>query len=230
MVDLRPRAGKPKIESFDRPLLCADEMVRAILHGLKTQTRREIGRLAGLGPVTEFQSSTTPGYDWIMRCRRRLWQDFRHAEVMKRCPYGEAGDRLWVREAWTPDHVAFYPCFPIVYRADFGQPYDRNERCEVYSSEQQAWYPFRWRPSIFMPRHYSRILLDILSVRIERLQDISEDDARAEGVKGFQNDDGSSRFVDPFRILWDKINGKGAWERNPMVWAITFKRSEVARG
>ena len=88
----------------ERPMLFKASMVRAVLGHRKTQTRRDITRIKGF-KCTEFGPSTTDGYDWHFRCQRGLWQDMRHEEVLSRCPYGQVGDRLWVRETWAVGNI-----------------------------------------------------------------------------------------------------------------------------
>ena len=126
------------------------------------------------------------------------------------CPYGRVGDHLWVRETWAP-HT--WPPTGPSYQ---------------YAADDQYPAPERWRPSIHMPRAASRITLEVVSVRVERLNDISEEDAIAEGcpygVGGW--------MVDPavgdkqFPTLWERINGPGSWDANPWVWVVEFKRIE----
>lgn len=228
----------------EKPILFSSEMVRAILDGRKTITRRvvkpqpEFGGAGGKGGA-EWNDPRWWGYEaadgtWVSLAKND-WCD-----SCIRAPY-EVGMRLWVRETWSPDHAAFYPNFPIVYRADFGPEYDRNDRGEVYSSEQKAWYPFQWRPSIFMPRHLSRITLEIVSVRVERLQEITNEDAELEGFTGHYSPayvsmgeivgpDGQEP-IEEFRELWGNLNGKTfPWESNPWVWRVEFKRIEPKGG
>ena len=193
----------------ERPILFSAPMVRAILNGTKTQTRRAVKdrHIDSAPPACIFQ--------WLR----------------ERCTYGQPGDRLWVREAFMHEPADYcweasvsIPCRPAetVYRAD----HDGDTRGAG------------WKPSIHMPRALSRILLEITSVRVEPLQDISEADAVAEGIA--RDGDGYERFhVDPdapvgqsftrnpvlaYRGLWDYINGGGAWDKNPLVWVIEFRR------
>jgi hypothetical protein len=235
----------------ERPILFSAPMVRAILAGRKTQTRRVVSRLSKFGEVTQFGRSETPGYDYTFRDKRALWNDLNWNELLNCCPYGRTGDRLWVRETWTPDHAAFYPHFPYVYRADAGYEYERNEKGETYSPEQKAWFPYRWRPSIHMPRAASRITLEIKSVGVERLQSISKVDARREGMErvGYSEnaieEPGGPTLVDvqcwrnyedpahpfcsvlperSFQSLWNVINGPASWNANPWVWVVEFER------
>ena len=143
-----------------------------------------------------------------------------------------AGDRLWVRETWQ-HNIGNGP--PLIYRADHGAAQS------VYEADLAtgAWKVAvsGWRPSIFMPRSASRILLEITDVRVQRLQEISDEDARAEGVSdggclscgnpepcGCGNPQPDAR--DGFAWLWESINGPDSWDANPWVWAITFQRLE----
>jgi len=135
------------------------------------------------------------------------------------------GEQLWVRETWSADHAAFYPNFPVVYKADMAG--FQIENGKVFSPEQNAWYPFRWRPSIHMPRWASRITLEVVSVRVERVQEISEADAKAEGVTRLNCGQlGMEKWSSAFRNLWIDINGHDSWEQNPVVWVVEFRRIE----
>jgi hypothetical protein len=129
-------------------------------------------------------------------------------DLVELCPYGVPSDRLWVKETYSQ------PGGTIHFRAD-----------DIDHSEV-----FKWRPSIFMFRHLSRILLKIEEVRVERLQDISADDCMAEGIPAAEaqlGSDASWRLA--YQRLWESINGPGSWKKNPWVWAITFKRIEFPR-
>lgn len=201
----------------ERPILFSGPMVRALLAGTKTQTRREITSILKRGKITEFGKSDTPGYDWTFLDRGKLWHDLRHAELMERCPYGQPGDRLWVRETWKED---LSPCCDgscghqnALYRADFG--------------EGPEWRG-GWAPSIHMPKCASRITLEITGVRVERLQQISEPDAYKEGIRlnEWEGDDGEapSSSREAFEWLWNSINGSACWGENPWVWVIEFHR------
>ena len=197
----------------ERPILMSAPMVRACLDGSKTQTRRII-KLAEFGP------SETRGYTWTFRDRRGLWNDYRAADFMAECcPYGQPGDRLWVRETWKR-----HPEYPdaALYRATWGNAETGD----------------RWRPSIHMPRWASRLSLEVTGIRVERLQDISEADAIAEGtrcwicggpVDGSCDNDCACfhtrrEAIPSYRVLWESINGPGSWAANPYVWSISFRR------
>ncbi len=178
------------MDTKERPILFSAPMVRAILDGSKTQTRRIFkGTTEHKGPYNlDYMEAHRQASGW-----GRI------------CPYGAPGDRLWVRETWAPwsdglgcaDESSW-----VLYRADTTRP-----------------EPNRWRAPMAMPREASRILLEITDVRVQRLQYISDDDARAEGY------DRSHAFPrEWFALLWESINGDGSWNANPWVWAITFRR------
>lgn len=213
----------------ERPILFSGAMVRALLAGTKTQTRRvlreqpqdfikEVGWTTFTPPGKVSARGTHPELGYAAE-----W-------YLKGCPYGNAGDRLWVRETWGLHRHHDYTCWnrdsvagrtaddlllswQVAYAADATSVYDH------------------WRPSIHMPRWVSRITLDVTGVRAERLNDISEADARAEGVEIPHDADAlcdCGRRA--YRDLWDRINGQGSWLKNPWVWVVTFKRLEVSRG
>ena len=233
----------------ERGILFSDEMVRALLDGRKTQTRRAV-------KLREFQVTTTPGYDFIFRDRRLLWNDYRTADLIaKVCPYGKVGDRLWVRETWAPFYAGgnslahpqpdMHEANAIRYRATPDHVTAYPTSISTWETRPTSKKDHVWRPSIFMPRWASRITLDVTEVRVQRLQDISEDDARAEGcpsmiesLAGLSHLRGAeaaravpSHITTPreeYALLWERINGDGSWDANPWVWAITFKRVEAA--
>ena len=189
-----------------KPILFSGEMVRAILDGRKTQTRRVIKPQpsAGVRRSVFVLSGLEDGHG------REL-----------RCPYGRPGDTLWVRETWAShkymddtkpsEFTAGAQMLPVWYRADGVQSDERG----------------KWRPSIFMPRWASRITLRVVDVRVEQVQDISEEDAVAEGVTKNLPDGWicaeSHRMI--FKRLWNSINGtRGyAWYTNPWVWVVEFE-------
>lgn len=198
-------------------------MVRAILEGRKTQTRRVVKPPSR--PPDRASDGTEPvvvGVNpegWPILASgggHRRWRASR-TWVWDSSPYGTPGDRLWVRETWqTVTTPADRDTSKLFYAADHGaRP----------GFAEDDW---RWRPSIHMPRWASRITLEVTGVRVERLQDISADDARAEGVDGLPPQGGSNEAQWRFRSLWDSINGKRAsWASNPWVWVIEFRRVEA---
>lgn len=199
-----------KLESSaprERPILFSGPMVRAILEGRKTQTRRllkpqppeDVGEL-----VVDFYHPTIVVKDEEQPGERTFGVFSADGEWAQKCPYGAPGDRLWVRETWR--EVQSDTSTSLYYRAD------------------EEWHEKAgWRPSIHMPRWASRITLEATDVRVQRLQDISEEDAKAEGADDIRYRTAKECFSD----LWDSIHGDGAWAANPWVWAITFKRVEA---
>lgn len=211
----------------ERPILFSGPMVRAILAGRKTQTRRTIERMEGFR-VKQFGPSDTTGYDWHFRCQRGLWQDMDHAEVISRCPHGQPGDRLWVREAWSP----------MQQHRPIANPerYDGKAAWYRADNDRPMWAGSKWKPSIHMPRWASRITLEITNVRVERLNEISEEDAKSEGIetsgngrlfKNYRNNTLSVCLpVFSFMSLWESINGPDSWG-STWVWVVEFKRLEA---
>lgn len=192
----------------ERPILFSAPMVRAILDGRKTQTRRaaKVSRVDSHPdqPLWKIVTLENGRQGWL-----NAQAEHPH-HITSLCPYGQPGDRLWVRESW-----AYHPDFPesarrVIHRAERGVEHDVD----------------RWRPSIHMPRWACRILLEITAVRVERLQDISDDDLSAEGIQEIidagVDHDGWPR--DAYRALWESINGPGSWDANPWVWVIEFSR------
>ena len=224
----------------ERPILFSGEMVRAILEERKSQTRRVIK------PRKPFRTQLSwygphPGGGW--------WgSDGSHdTPAMDRgfpCPYGAVGDRLWVRETWGIGAIEVGPKGPaayIAYKADGTHtPFDYRTDCRKISltskPEVGLHSPDHWRPSIHMPRWASRITLEITGVRVEKVQEISERDAEAEGIDCWEDNffkdystNKPSWFRQPiasYQTLWDSINAKRGfgWDSNPWVWVIEFKR------
>jgi len=191
--------------SVERPILFSDPMVRAILAGQKTQTRR-VMRLEpdkhgqryfyGRGHAVIVHPTLGP-----------LWRPHGGAESQPMPaeklaafgPYGAPGDRLWVREAWCPRSNG------ALFMEKVQRSFFRATDGDGDMPKPRGW---RWRPSIHMPRWACRLVLEVTGVRVERLNDITEDDVRAEGVTGDFRD---------FASLWDSINGSGAWSSKGFV-------------
>jgi hypothetical protein len=197
-----------------RPILFSGAMVRALLDGSKTQTRRALKvRCQEIGERDD-------GSRWPWSENPNTAGDHWHA-----CPYGQPGDRLWVRETFL-DTLGT----GVEHRDESGlrHRYAFAADCAPgsYGDQARKDYGLKWKPSIHMPRAASRILLEIVSVRVERLQDISEGDAWAEGVDKAEAlsmpcADGATAA---YSALWQRINGAGSWEANPWVWVVEFKR------
>lgn len=196
----------------ERPILFSGQMVRAIFDGKKTQTRRIVKRVAGVGTVTNCEECDMPGY-FVMRDRRLLWNSFEHKDLVNRCPYGQVGDVLWVKEAFALNND-----IPVT---------DRYSGNWIYRADYSAKDVDRviWKPSIHMPRAASRILLKITGIRVERLQCISDFEAKCEGIPSvFEDGVGVFGCKLGFIKLWERINGAGSWSENPVVWVICFRR------
>ncbi|EGJ50277.1 hypothetical protein [Desulfocurvibacter africanus] len=227
----------------ERPILFSGPMVRALLEGRKTMTRRVIKPQPIMEGVKSFGESWAwseidkGGFSGVTEQQMRA-----EYGLSQSCPYGQPGDRLWVREThcihnahgqhrddgkrWGP-----WGGLPTTVSPDGTQiAYYREgfDRCD----------PSRWRPSIHMPRWACRIVLEVVSVRVERLQDISEEDARAEGCPPCIGvDDCANKCVlcpsqwprEWFCHLWDSINAKRGhgWDVNPWAWVVEFKRVEA---
>ena len=196
----------------EKPILMSTPMVQAILEGRKSQTRRIVkppkgaygfmvaknykGQITGLyGCDANERTQKNDGKEWLMRC-----------------PYGDINDILWVRETW------FDAGFYFIYRAD---------------SIDDG---FKWRPSIFMPKEANRIKLEITGIRVEKLCDITEEDAMAEGSERGIYRTGPkytqfhlelnhhASYKDGYKFIWETINGKDSWGKNPWVWVLSFKK------
>lgn len=220
----------------ERPIIFSTEMVKAILEGRKTQTRRVLKAELGALYYTENDS---------------------------KCPYGKPGDRLWVRESWKIIGWNDGEPFFIQYKdgetkSDVMLPEDKCEDYWIQCSEEchkaglktnddgifiiDGDVPTKWRPSIFMPREASRIILEITNIKLERLNDISEEDCQAEGVQWLWNGNCEECYQwsvtgnkksnawfdyaeDCYKHLWNSIHKKeNTWKDNPWVWVIEFKR------
>ena len=202
----------------ERPILFSTEMVRAILEGRKTMTRR----------IMQKQPTMKHKFKYICKEKTKGWgalfewlTDGMTLHEHFKSPYGTIGDVLWVRETW----------------AEF-QGLEDAPTCYVYKADG-TWddkvhlIDNKWKPSIFMPRSASRISLRITNIRVERLNDITEEDAVREGVEPLEN--GYKQYIRTrldkvteyasysFMTLWESINGKGSWEKNPWVWVIEFE-------
>lgn len=240
----------------EKPILFSAPMVRAILDGSKTQTRRGFNDrtklafecAAKIGEVSHFLDQPELGTNDI-------------GYVLGFCPYGQPGDRLWVREAFSV--TGFYPsqdnsteagsdeecaACRVRYHADGSESYIDELSCNNdfgVDEEHQALRASKKKsvPSIHMARWASRITLEITNIRVERLNDISEEDAKAEGLKyhSLYNEWGGveahpasrpncpkwrwyEKPSEAFKYLWESINGPESWSANPWVWVVEFKR------
>ncbi|HWW99514.1 hypothetical protein [Collimonas sp.] len=200
------------------PILYTGAMVRALLADDKTQTRR----------TCKLQPHVGSGMTW--------WPDGKGTDTgtsggapgcyLDLCPFGQPGDRHWVRETWQHSnwpHGPFDEDCDIFYRADYmDDPHGPDGELSPEGKYRT------WRPSIHMPRAASRIMLEVMNVRVERLQDISEADAFAEGVSALNSRHAGAAYVTDVRLayelLWKSLYGAGSWDANPWVWVVKFRR------
>ncbi|WP_152050928.1 hypothetical protein [Tautonia marina] len=231
-----------------RPILFSAPMVRALLDGRKTQTRRI------LKGSTEFKGPYNPAY----------LEAHRNADGWKRiCPYGQPGDLLWVRETFAD--VNDHGCPAILYKADgvtldfmdiadylcedgsldYDHPHIKKYHYSQWIGDVESGEPYHgFHPSIHMPRWASRLTLELTGVRVERLQDISREDAIAEGIEPVltgagercgwldyeHREAGTGYYIEPtnsYESLWDSINGSGSSDANPWVWVLEFRVHQV---
>ncbi len=191
-----------------RPILFSTPMIRALLDGRKSMTRR----------IVKQQERLRMGTDVLIEGDHRpeylneygSWQQWVPNAKTMRCPYGVPGDLLYVKETFA--HVANFPPTVRYYATD-----------DVHELRKKL-------PSIYMPRWASRLTLELTDVRVERLQDISEQDAIAEGADRLVMDDDGKFYESAngthrcgYAGLWDHINGDGSWDENPFVWCISFR-------
>ncbi len=224
----------------EKPILFNTEMVRAVLDGRKTQTRRVIktdisNALSAKVAFSEYGEKSVR-WDALMDDK----DDFYYRRF--RCPYGKVGDRLWVRESWADVTGAFEDADDmrdVAFKADDSVWNCYGQMVYLEKLGDSGIFVDKWKPSIHMPKWASRITLEITDIRVERIQDITETDAEAEGIECFdpENDQAVCRMpgtdkwdwnfaTDVFRELWDSINEKRGYslESNPFVWVIEFKK------
>lgn len=249
---IRSREGRQGMK--ERPILFSAPMVRALLAGTKTQTRRTV-KLPHMNPLGVWEPQTIGGPNGGHTARGEtipeqgaIWHTRTGDSIG--CPYGQPGDQLWVRESGLEHRTTQL----FIHDATPGRwwtPKDGGRYGASYSeavTRSDLLRDHRVRPSIHMPRWASRIQLEVTAVRVERLQAISESDCIAEGIEpiGYTGPNpGPNRFslrdesggsfnfptaAEAYRFLWESINGVGSWEKNPWVWIVTFRRLEARHG
>lgn len=220
----------------ERPILFSGPMVHANLANLKTQTRREVnpqppalcsyvinGAQSHALCYATISGHSTADARWVHPTGKS--KDHRLP-----CPYGQPGDRLWVKETWGTRYD-----FDGLKPRQLCNPAETKHGAEIYcAADYSGAKPTlvqKWRPSLFMRRWMSRLLLEITEVRVERLNDISAADAAAEGHPRRADIVSSEVHADAARDwymdLWECINGPGSWAKNPWVWVITYRRVEA---
>lgn len=204
----------------ERPILFSTPMVEAEQAGRKTMTRR----VRGLEYINKLPHRWRLSEEYFVDSKGRFCQKFFNDSIgshIAKCPYGQPGDLLWVRETWYPEKYfnGLHENFFLKYKADFGpEPVDWN-----------------WKPSIFMPKAVARIWLRVVDVRVERLQEISEGDAIAEGIESYRDlfmnyfPGGFCNLtpIPSFHTLWQSINGEDSWDMNPWVWVVEFEQVDM---
>jgi len=222
----------------EHPILFTGPMVRAILDGRKTQTRRLVKPQPDQFGLNE-KINVDPLTGWLIPGHSGRWDDDQATDRIWKCPYGIAGDRIWVKETFYIDD-----CRWIGKRLPEEKPDDWDDRNVYYRADGECCEQIpecccaevgkpKWRNARFMNRWLARITLEVLSVRVERVQDISEDDAIAEGVLVKSDSGIASQLCQghptpaqfEFYALWNSINTKRGfgWNINPWVWRIEFK-------
>lgn len=243
----------------ESPILMDAESVRGVLDGYKSQTRRLVKhrRCHSVPPgctLADVSRSAFPdgsGLGWIFNSTLPSPGSAEWTKKMYpgnegiNCPFGNVGDRLWVRETWQPTIIE--DCGTAInYRATDKIFSEKNPEVpwEGFTSDVDAYewtcehYKPHWIPSIHMPRWASRLTLEITNVKAELLHDINEEDAKAEGIREKKGEHGSLWFgalwestpVEAFKGRWESIHGKGSWKKNLWLWAISFKQIPHEQG
>jgi hypothetical protein len=204
------------------PILFSTPMVQAILEGRKIMTRRIVKPQPNENGV-DYMKNAPLGWESYYKEIWKPWKwETEEGESISKQPY-TIGQILWVRETWVDNKGELPTDLGFVYKAELGTK-------ELQYSKELG---VKWKPSIFMPKAACRIFLEITNVKVERLQDISEEDAKAEGVELLPNNRYKyylSNYFDcvtavySFKTLWQKINGRESWESNPFVWVVSFKK------
>ena len=194
------------------PILFSTLMVEAIMQGRKTQTRRvfKVNKI----PIADKQETVV----WDVEMGEAVYCS-RGGQSWWNCPYGKVGDILWVRETWQ-ETTWLHPS-----NEEYGYIYKASQNGRDWAAHDESW---KWKPSLFMPKDACRLFLEITDIRIERLQDISANDIKNEGVS--YTIDYYPSLLELWENLWVKINGQQSWDENPFVWVISFKVVECPYG
>lgn len=223
----------------ERPILFSGTMTRAILDGSKTQTRRVVNPSGRIVEMKWSPLHPERGLRVTVRTGPRSTHTGPIGDHLDACPYGQPGDRLWAKETWR---VVSGAESEIGYRATASWQRFHGEADPAWWRrwEKKSWSKdlarMTWVPSIYMPRWASRITLEVTSVRVERLHEITEADARAEGMAAKACADCAPTATncpeclsarEAFSLLWGGINGTDSWVSNPWVWVVSFKRIEA---
>jgi hypothetical protein len=226
------------------PVLFSTPMVQAILDNRKTQTRRVVKMTKDIeNPEFGYTAFTQIGSISV----RGKHANGEYGESFIKCPYGKVGDILWVRETWAnTTNVNSVSDFPYGVPHIVSESFDgKVHSAYIYRASTPDWQwldddgwtteKSHWKPSIHMPKVACRLFLKIKSIRVERLQEISEQDAKAEGAEGLNcqyigaehHGQGYTSYTEGFKKIWQDINGRVSWLANPWVWVIEFERIEM---
>lgn len=212
---------------MERQILMTPENAQKCHDGAKTQTRRILKNQPGKFVYIEYDERKGWQYWWDVGVSGM--PDVTQEYAPLKCPYGQVVDRLWVREpfAWPGEEVLLYRGCPA--DSEIVEKWKQDKNCPQV----------KWTPSIHMPKWACRTWLEITEIRVQRVQEISEEDCIAEGInrihhgRGFyyysalRDEPHPKNFVDPeyaYKELWESINGPGSWDANPWVWAISFRK------
>lgn len=218
-----------------RPILFSGPMVRAILEGRKTQTRRIVKPQPPDHAIEVFDWRAPDIAESVKTNEGCYYNDMDGLHFLCKCPYGTVDTKLWVRET----HMLVSSTSGIACNGNVQRTFGGREQASVYATDKSKLGDVGpWRPSIYMPKWASRITLEIRDVRVDRLNAISEEDALAEGIHKFAGGLGLYGYdpkgtpgpmvggsaVEAYALLWESINGAGSWGQNPWVWCISFRR------
>jgi hypothetical protein len=221
----------------ERPMLFSASMILALLDDRKKQTRRIVKGAEKFPDIIKFDRSIVDGEPQYKDSGMPVWYSTESDGTTREwgCKFGEVGDYLYVRETWKEALSETHECY--AYKADLSYKCGKKAPPDL---EQLTALNGGWKPSIHMPKKASRLWLEIVDIRVERLQDISEEDAIAEGIQpaygkywlDYQQLKESSEYpvfdnpVDAFRSLWESIHGAGSWDLNVWLWVVEFKKVE----
>ncbi|EMK22419.1 hypothetical protein [Leptospira kirschneri] len=247
-----------KAQILERPILLSGKLVCETLYGRKTQTRRTSNLKSINENLNEWELiETSHEHNQSGTYFSAFFMNKKNGERnFVRCPFGSKGDFLWVRETWRVGAWdVSTKSIAVDYRADnfarreWIQIFDESRfkklvEQSIIDSEEEGFStyginegfkwepgqsPCRWRPSLFMPKEFSRLTLEIKNIRIERLHQISEQDAENEGIQFLReipDADETLSARDLFEVLWEDRNGRGSWKKNPWVWVIEYQTWE----
>lgn len=223
----------------EHPILFSTEMIKAILEGRKTMTRRIMKIQPPVNiesTIYQFATNRTGISDkdygkhhWLGLSSKNFCSVLDSGQPYFKCPYGKLGDMLWVRES-------FAVIGNEVVRDESSGAIIEETPQYVFRGEKQPHIErlYKWKPPIYMPKAAARIWLEITGIRVERLQDISEEDAKVEGAMLWMYPNGKNAFGEEdfysartcFHSLWKSINGPESWQSNPWVWVVSFRKIE----